>query len=244
MIKLIASDLDGTLLPYGYDRLPKPMLRGIYSVLERGIGFAVCSGRTYCELIGYLPEFRDDIYFICCDGAYYVKGGRTLYERRIEKDDVMMLERQHKDTPMLLHAAYRDYSVGNIPEWSFPTESILHPHDALLKEKIYKITIFDSPKRLPPYSGLRLHWDGKEKATTQYVNRFANKGAALSDLQERLFLTGSDTAAIGDAANDIPMMRRAKYSVAVGNRCPELYKVCSMNAGCAAEAMKLLREMK
>ena len=55
-----------------------------------------------------------------------------------------------------------------------------------------------------------MHWDGGENAVSQYVNRFCDKGAALSDLQVRLMLTKFDTACLGDAGNDAAMMKNAK----------------------------------
>ena len=62
MIKLIVSDLDGTLLPYGEREIGVSTKNLIYRALSAGKSFAVSSGRTYPELLSLLPEFRDDIY--------------------------------------------------------------------------------------------------------------------------------------------------------------------------------------
>ena len=88
MIKLIVSDFDGTLLPYGESRVSDEVKSRILSALRKNMIFAVSSGRTYGELVSFFPEFADEMYFICCDGAYYVKGGKLLYGRKIEKSDM------------------------------------------------------------------------------------------------------------------------------------------------------------
>ena len=79
MVKLIVSDFDGTLLPYGQRELSCAQKDFISRALTSGIAVAVSSGRTCNELASYLPEFKDSLYFIGCDGAYYLKNGRLLF---------------------------------------------------------------------------------------------------------------------------------------------------------------------
>ena len=74
-------------MPYGESAVSGLLKEQIAEALDKGVAFAVSSGRTYGELLAFLPEFADSIYFICCDGAYYVKGGKILYARRIENAD-------------------------------------------------------------------------------------------------------------------------------------------------------------
>ena len=92
MIKLIVSDFDGTLLPYGRERISVEVVNYIKNILDKGTVFAISSGRTYSELCELLCEFKDKIYFICSDGAYYIKNGRTLYERSIAPSDLALFD--------------------------------------------------------------------------------------------------------------------------------------------------------
>ena len=78
----------------------------------------------------------------------------------------------------------------------------------------------------------------------QYVNRFADKGTALSNLQTRLMLTKFDTACIGDSGNDVAMMHNAKASFCVGERSQALRDACQTQVQTAEEALRaLLSEM-
>ena len=241
MIKLIVSDFDGTLMPYGESAVPQGVKDRLSKAIDRGITVAVSSGRTYGELIALLPEFADKIYFICCDGAYYVKDGKTLYEKKIEPADLTrFFARTDGDFSFVLHGANSNYSFGNLPDEAarFGATPIARASD--IKEKIFKLTTYRAEIRLAPYSGLRTHWDGGKNASAQFVNRFANKGTALSDLQTRLMLTKFDTACIGDSGNDVAMMRNAKYSFAVGNRSKELAAVTRAKVDRVEEAFDLV----
>ncbi len=248
MIKLIVSDFDGTLIPYGEKSVCTNVKNLIYEILGRGMNFAVSSGRTYSELIRFLPEFENDIYYVCCDGAYYVKGGNVLYGRHIEKENINFIAKSTCGKPCIYHAAYKSYVQGEISEeylMPLAPEKIDCISEIPVKEKIYKITLLSSPLRLPAHIGLRMHWNGGETdSTTQYVNRFCHKGTALSDLESRLFISGLDVAAIGDANNDIPMMRGVKYAFAVGQRSQALYDSADYRVDTAESALYKILSLK
>lgn len=238
MIKLIVSDFDGTLLPYSQKSLAPEMLNAISAALDAGCTVAVSSGRTYKELLSHLAPLADRLWFLCCDGAYTVQGGQTLYEKKIETEDLRFFfaSAERAGCPFLLHAAETTYAVGDLPESIDRRGMIPLRRVNEIPEKIFKITSFCNAVKLPPYSGLRVHWDGGI-STAQYVNRFANKGAALSDLQMRLILDKFDTAAIGDSDNDVAMMHGAKLSYCIGDRSPALRAVCNRHLPDARQAI-------
>ena len=242
MIKLIVSDFDGTLLPYGQSAVSDTVKNHIARILEGGAFFAVSSGRTYSELCSFLPEFKEKIYFICSDGAYYIKNGRTLYERSIALADLALFDTKN-GLSYVFHGANENYALGAVPTCAevFSPQKIMRIGE--IKEKIFKVTSYGASLRLPPYCGLRTHWDGGENKSAQYVNRFCDKGAALSDLQMRLMLTKFDTVCIGDSGNDIAMMHNAKYSFCVGERSRELSAVCTDSVGRVEDALLKILEL-
>ena len=241
MIRLIVSDFDGTLLPYGQSEVSKQTRHLLAQLLEEGRTVALSSGRTYTELATALPDLCDRLYFICCDGAYAVHGGRVLYERRIEPASLEGFLRARKEgTGLLFHGAFQNYALGDLPDSvkrEFAPVEIRRLSD--LKERIFKVTVLGELTH-PDMSYLRMHWDGGPHAVSQYVNRFANKGTALSDLQVRLMLTKYETACLGDSGNDISMMKGAKESYCVGDRCPELKAVCTHQVETATQALQAL----
>lgn len=239
MVKLIVSDFDGTLLPYGQRELSCAQKELIARALGSGIAVAVSSGRTYSELASHLHEFKDSLYFICCDGAYYIKNGKLLYSKMIETADLLaFFNAAVGSRSFVMHGALSNYSFGCLPSEAniFEPKQVKNVFE--IKEKIFKVTTYGGEFSLPCSSALRMHWDGGKNASAQYVNRFANKGAALSDLQVRLMVTGLDTACIGDSRNDVAMMKGTKYSYSVGSRCPELLQATRFNTTSAEEAFE------
>lgn len=241
MIKLIVSDFDGTLMPYGQKNVSDGVKCRIKKALGQNITVAVSSGRTYKELANLLPEFAESIYFICCDGTFYVKGGKPLYQKQIERADLApFFAEAHEGLAFVLHGAFENYSVGVLPPDAdkFRAKPIRTLGE--VNEKIFKVTTYKKEFKPSPYSGLRMHWDGGESLMAQYVNRFANKGTALSDLQMRLMLAKYDTACIGDSGNDVIMMKGAKLSFAVGEKCPALLSAVNNRVSTAEEAFDII----
>ena len=72
MVKLIASDVDGTLVkdssPYIYSEMPQ----AIKELKKKGIIFCVASGRQYYSIRSLFKEVADDIAYIAENGAHVV----------------------------------------------------------------------------------------------------------------------------------------------------------------------------
>lgn len=229
MIKLIVSDFDGTLRSYSEECVREEVKVKVQEFLDKGIQFALSSGRTYNELVSFMPEFRDKIYFICCDGAYTVKNDKVVYSKQIDSVDIdCFFKKAQSDNEIsfVLHGAFDNYSYGNLPSicGSYLSNSVVRSSD--IGEKIYKITSYGEMNADSSQKGLRNHWDGGECKCAQYVSRFANKGAALSDLQTRLMLQSYDTGCIGDSGNDVAMVKNAKISCCIGRKSEELVSRC------------------
>ena len=238
MIKLMISDFDGTLMPYGESIVASSVLSAVNRLTDNGITFAVSSGRTYNELLTFLPELSDKAYFICCDGALCIHKDKVIYSRHIADEDLRFLAAySDKGASLVFHAAFRNYTLGSMPRKEGVCNGISIRKLSDINEKIYKVTAYGGEIKLPAYTGLRTHWDGGEYSCTQLVNRYCDKGVALSDLQTRLMLTKYDTACIGDSGNDVAMMRGAKYSFCVGEKCEELMRACTFRVGSAGEAL-------
>lgn len=241
MTRLIVSDFDGTLMPYGQSALSDSVRHLLRTALDRSVEVAVSSGRTYGEMKMLLGEFAREIYFICCDGAYYIKDDRVLYERQIARGDLEIFASQAGDgLSCVFHGAKQNYALGAVPHEAARFRAVPIARIGQIREKIFKVTSYGREVKLPAYCGLRMHWDGGPNASAQYVNRFADKGTALSDLQMRLMLTKFDTAAMGDSGNDVAMMHNAKLAIAVGERCEELRRVCNLHVDTAEAALKAI----
>lgn len=82
MIKLVASDVDGTLVPDGTFEINPEIYDVIKKLKEKGITFAAASGRQYASLKKLFAPVADLILYIPDNGGF-VRGskGETWLKR-------------------------------------------------------------------------------------------------------------------------------------------------------------------
>ena len=77
-----------------------------------------------------------------------------------------------------------------------------------------------NPKYKEEYSMLR-----SSRIFLEFLEKHTSKGEALKALAKYLNVSMDETMAIGDAGNDIPMIKEAKIGVAMENAFPEVLEV-------------------
>lgn len=227
MIKLVVCDVDGTLLPPRDDSLDRSVIDGIGRLLNKGINVAIASGRSCSDLKSLFEPLSDELYFICHDGALCVKSGKVLYHKPILREDVSAFAANAKGSlgGILFSGADRAFSLGGGKaaeifkiNGSDAVEQISSVFE--IKDPIYKISIYkDRADFADRFSGVRAC--SRSEDWSEFVNRYANKGTALSDLQMRLFATYFDTAVLGNAENDVCMLKNAKLGACLPTAMPE-----------------------
>ena len=86
MIKLIASDLDGTLLKEGTMDINPEIYDIIRKLKAKGIVFAAVSGREYDSIERVFAPVKDDIYFIAGNGGIISYQGEIIEKMAIPAD--------------------------------------------------------------------------------------------------------------------------------------------------------------
>lgn len=87
MIKLVASDMDGTLLD-SKKRLPADIVSVVRQMKEKGATFIAASGRQYDALRRDLAPMADDIIFIAENGALVVENDRQLFLDALDPKEI------------------------------------------------------------------------------------------------------------------------------------------------------------
>ncbi len=88
-IKLIACDLDGTLLHPG-EREPRPEAFELIDELHRrGIVFMPASGRQYASLRYLFAPVADELAYVCENGALVMSEGHAVVKRSMGRDLAM-----------------------------------------------------------------------------------------------------------------------------------------------------------
>ncbi len=231
MIKLIASDLDGTLVNEKKEFAPD-FFDILKDLKEKDVKFCVASGRSVYALKKVFEKHSDDIYYISDNGGYISGKGidEILFPLPLQlaketvklclevpqaqvimcaKDKAYFVKPDEKYIPMI-NFYYTDYEIIDDYE--------------KVNEQILKVAVYDplgSAKNAYPY--LKDKLDGTLLPVVSSVewldimDRNLNKGLALKRLQEHFGIQKSETMAFGDFNNDIQLLKEADYSFAMAN---------------------------
>ncbi len=231
MIKLIATDMDGTLLDEN-NRLPADFFNTLEKLNEKNIKFVVASGRPYVTLRENFKPYSDHIYFICDNGAYIVEPDRDPIISIIDKNDVNAIVKASENIPnslVMLCGTKATY----IKECSEEMKAEINKYylnqkfvDDLIdiNDDIFKITICDfndSSKNsfpiLNPLFGDKYKLAVSGKVWLDINNKGVNKGDALKEIQRNFDISYNETMAFGDFYNDIELLQAAEYSFVMKN---------------------------
>ena len=96
MIKLIASDLDGTLLQDGTQELTPRAISLIHSLTQKGIYFVAASGRQYTNERIVFDKIKDEISYIGENGSICMHQGKLIFRGTIRDDLAYRIIREVK----------------------------------------------------------------------------------------------------------------------------------------------------
>ena len=104
MIRLIASDIDGTLLPYDETVMPQRLFPLIRRLRERNILFCPASGRQYHSMRTLFAPVADEMCFLCENGAVLYgpgteEGAPLLSKTLLPRQEALALSRAIMDIP-------------------------------------------------------------------------------------------------------------------------------------------------
>ncbi|HHV13465.1 MAG TPA: HAD family phosphatase [Clostridiales bacterium] len=243
MIKLIATDIDGTLLRSDHTHSAElPAL--LHSLKENNILFSLASGRPYLTLLNAFNIDTTDVLFIAENGAHVVYRNKPLTIHRMDSETIERLTDTTRKIP-------KAYSILCTPEGAFVEED--NPDFLEELEKYYfKYTVVPDVTKVQcdivKYSVCDLagveqnsyrHFDDF-KSTLQVslagpawldiMIKGVNKGNAIQELQAALNITEKETMVFGDYLNDLEMMKSAYYSYAMENAHPELFEAARFKA--------------
>lgn len=243
-IKLIAVDMDGTLLRS--DKTVDPQtITDINAALEKGIDVAYCTGRGIAEMIDFFHSLPMIRYAVCSSGAvvYDVWEDRILYKNGVPQPyirQIVELAEKYKAMPHFLtdresivNASdvdhMEDFHMGvyksmfqEISRQVDDMEEESLSHSSVGKINIYFRTVEDREEACGSLKDLPVDLSLSENTTLEMTAPNTNKGTGLEKLAEYLDIPRSQTAGVGDNYNDTELMKAAGFSVAMGNAIREI----------------------
>lgn len=236
-VKLIVCDVDGTLLNKNEEKFSAEILNMIESVKKSGKLFALSSGRSKNNLLKFLPDSRDVI-LIPSDGSSAVKNSEILYSRPIEPQILAKILPLLKNADFVLYGSNFCYaSTDFIGSFVSDAENgkVLPLTQLKNSDLIYKLAVFKT--RTSPFyaenyikNNRLLNVCYEKHDLIEFVSPRADKGEALSFIQNKFNIKYEETAAFGDNFNDILMLKKAYFSYAVPGARPEIKKLARFYA--------------
>ena len=87
-VKLIAADMDGTLLDSNKNLSPD-LFDLIKKLKEKDVKFAIASGRQYFNLLDNFKDVKEDLVYISDNGSIvYDNNGKSIYTDEINKHEL------------------------------------------------------------------------------------------------------------------------------------------------------------
>lgn len=242
-VRLIASDLDGTLLTPD-KQITEFTRRVLIEASRRGIRFVPCTGRPFDAVPACVRELPGVEYVITSNGAavYSVSKEQRIYERLLEKETVDAIlemeilpeiavevlvegvpytEQRYVEDPAQFGAT--EYGIRYIKETRHGLSDIrgfLREH----RSSVDGINFISDDPILREQLARRLREQKLPITLTSSVphllevsHMLSDKGQTLLWLLKKLGISTEETMTFGDAENDIPMLCAVRYGIAMEN---------------------------
>ena len=244
MIKLVAIDMDGTLLNSKKELLEetKQYFKDFHKK-ETETLLVLCTGRPetgirpYLKDLGYLEENH---YIISQNGAniYESRTGKRVMDAFLDSAAIQKwieLGKKHGISVMGAGVDYY-YCFDQEPtEWmEFDVKLVSGklkriPTKESLNTDFYKILLMGDEEQLNEFETfIPQEWRDEfyvvrsQKYLVEVLPKGVNKAFGLEKLAQKLNILPSEIAAIGDAANDVEMLEYAGLAIAMGNASEEV----------------------
>lgn len=259
MIRLVLSDIDGTLVHGEENDLDPRYFEEIRRLRQKGILFAPATGRQYWGVRFLFYPVADEIYAICEDGTNIFSpenGGTLLYTDVLEREKILGLCREAMADPrceimvcepetcyiMQKNEAFADH----VNRHDYRRFEVIDDYRQI-KGDICKLTIFCK-------DGLEATHAVEKVLAPKYNDRYHNaiagdwwldftvsdKGSCAKKLCELLGIAPEEVIAFGDNYNDVPMLQFAGQAYIMDNAEPALKDMFPNHCSNVLDVLKTL----
>ncbi|CCG89121.1 sugar-phosphatase [Erwinia piriflorinigrans] len=237
-IKLIAIDMDGTLLNPQHEVTPR-VKQAIQTARDKGVAVVLATGRPFIGVQRYLQELglqQKGQYCITNNGALVQQAadGECVAEVALTFEDYLYFEQLSRSLGVHFQALSKtelftpnkDISEYTVHESWMTGIPLRHRSVSEMDRNLTfpKVMMIDPPELLDaaiariPHEALQRYTIMKSSPYyLEILDKRVNKGAGVRLLAERLKLSSNEVMAIGDQENDLAMLEYAGTGVAMGN---------------------------
>lgn len=241
MYKLIAIDLDGTLLTDELTITPRT-IQAIQKAVELGTVVTIATGRMYPSAKQFAQQLGIDVPVITYQGAIIkeIASNEVIYERLIPADiaqklvDIAIEKKLHLQVYQddILYGAMENDKLIAYAEKSKVPYQVEPDLGKLAKQGFTKALFIEASDYLDTLQdelqalfGERAHISKSAVNYLEVTHPEANKGCALLHLASKLGIDRTETIGIGDNHNDIELIQTAGLGIAMGNAVQALKEI-------------------
>ena len=232
MIRLVASDMDGTLLDEN-SQVPPETFELIKQLDEAGIRFTVSSGRRLDTLREFLAPVADRIDFVASNGAQVMVAGelvdREVFShmalRRLKKvvdmfDCLHMALFDEKNSYLLDEPEHFELEADKDLRQAVVVHEVPSPETAIIKASVYCDTpgnVMDMAYVLERELGDVFVFAPSGRSWIDVMQKGVSKATGLRQVLERRGIRAEQVMAFGDSMNDYELLTSVGHPVAMGN---------------------------
>ncbi|MCR5651946.1 MAG: Cof-type HAD-IIB family hydrolase [Lachnospiraceae bacterium] len=238
MIKLVASDVDGTLVRDSSKEIYPEIFPVIKRLKTKGVITAIASGRQYHSIASMFAPVKNDLIFIAENGAHLRYGDRDIgivKMNRNDAEDIVRYLREFDNTDIIvsypgitrIESKNRDfidlirYGYNNNVE---VVKDVLESDSDIIKIAVYRkgsIRDLGESRIIPKFEKL-CHCFMAGEEWVDLVDFAVDKGRALKTVMDSFHIKKEETIAFGDNDNDLSMLETAGIGYAVSNAPEEI----------------------
>lgn len=240
MIRLVALDVDGTLLNRDGQVTPR-VRRALARLAAHGIPFTLATGRSYRGTRELVRELGIRLPFVVQNGAALIDpSGRLLEQRLLPAEQALQLYHLARG------AGLDPWMVGPVDEGeplladaATPPPAFPPPGGAASPPRVLKLWAAGPPARVVSFArqarrylgqaGRVIVYRGPERPVwlAEVLEGQAGKGRAVAAIARQLGIAREEVLAIGDGVNDVDLLRFAGTGLAVAGAPPVVRRVAS-----------------
>lgn len=234
-IKLLALDLDGTLLD-SKKNMPSDFIPWVKN--HRDIKTVIASGRQYHTIVRDFPEGRENLTIVAENGALVYDKEDMIYINSMTDEDVISSLDRVLTIPGAIpivcgvNTAYINKVNQEVYNQTVVYYAKIEQVDDLYKyigkDRVLKVAVFFANRlaeeHLPELQNIsdRVSAILSGERWVDIANKEVNKGLAIGKLQEIFNIDRKECAAFGDYLNDYTMLQACEESYCMENGHPDL----------------------
>ncbi|MDX1681819.1 MAG: Cof-type HAD-IIB family hydrolase [Phycisphaeraceae bacterium] len=228
-IKLVAIDIDGTLLRSD-QKMTRRVATSIQKTVERGVRVMMVTARGPTSAVQICKLLPVDSVFICFNGAVICDGtdDNVIYHKAMEpafaREVIHLCREVQPNLRLRVDVKEKWYTDRHDKKGDKITADKIGPIDEIVTEPVTRVT-FLGPGHIITRAreAVQNAYEDEvdipltDERILQIAHRDAQKAIALEWVGNRDGITGEEAVAIGNAPNDMSMFKWARWAVAVEN---------------------------